>query len=79
MHSSIQSLQFSSDIQSETTASAPQYCGRRAAIRCAGCRALLFKAEPGAIAGVIEIKCRRCGQFNCMRPQSPPRSPRERL
>ncbi|WP_188082785.1 Com family DNA-binding transcriptional regulator [Sphingobium scionense] len=39
--------------------------------RCASCRALLFKSEPGAIAGVIEIKCRRCGTFNSLRPVSP--------
>ncbi|MBJ7443759.1 MAG: Com family DNA-binding transcriptional regulator [Sphingobium sp.] len=39
--------------------------------KCASCRALLFKSEPGAIAGVIEIKCRRCGAFNCLRPVSP--------
>lgn len=42
-----------------------------AAVRCANCRALLFKAEDGAIAGTIEIKCRRCGAFNFMRPPSP--------
>ncbi|MAM38267.1 MAG: hypothetical protein CL949_07130 [Erythrobacter sp.] len=40
-------------------------------MKCASCRALLFKSEPGAIAGVIEIKCRRCGTFNCLRPASP--------
>ncbi|WP_201514161.1 MULTISPECIES: Com family DNA-binding transcriptional regulator [unclassified Sphingobium] len=40
-------------------------------ICCASCSALLFKAEPAAIAGIIEIKCRRCGTFNCLRPASP--------
>jgi len=44
--------------------------------RCGGCNALLFKAEIGALAGVIEIKCRRCRQFNQMRPVSPPQSDR---
>ncbi|WP_443021944.1 Com family DNA-binding transcriptional regulator [Sphingobium sp.] len=46
--------------------------------KCASCRALLFKSAVDAIAGVIEIKCRRCGAFNCFRPMSPPRSPAER-
>ncbi|WP_145072198.1 Com family DNA-binding transcriptional regulator [Sphingobium wenxiniae] len=40
-------------------------------MKCAHCRALLFKCDPDAIAGVIEIKCRRCGTFNCLRPASP--------
>lgn len=40
-------------------------------IRCASCNALLFKAEVNAIAGAIEIKCRRCGTVNTMRPMSP--------
>ncbi|MBI1408109.1 MAG: Com family DNA-binding transcriptional regulator [Caulobacter sp.] len=40
-------------------------------IRCCGCGALLFKAAPAAISGVIEIKCRRCGVFNSLRPPSP--------
>jgi phage FluMu protein Com len=43
----------------------------KADIRCAGCRALLFRADSAAIAGEIEIKCRRCGQYNCLRPLSP--------
>ncbi|WP_422058597.1 Com family DNA-binding transcriptional regulator [Sphingomonas sp.] len=40
--------------------------------RCAGCKALLFKAIACAIAGIIEIKCRRCRQFNSIRPVSHP-------
>ncbi|WP_415454771.1 Com family DNA-binding transcriptional regulator [Azorhizobium caulinodans] len=35
------------------------------------CRALLFRAGRGAISGVIEIKCRRCGTLNALRPQEP--------
>jgi phage FluMu protein Com len=38
------------------------------AFRCGACNALLFKAEKTALAGVVEIKCRRCGQFNQLRP-----------
>ncbi|MBD8554933.1 Com family DNA-binding transcriptional regulator [Rhizobium sp. CFBP 8762] len=37
-------------------------------IRCGSCSALLFKAGHGAIANDIEIKCRRCGTFNHLRP-----------
>ncbi|QLP96943.1 MAG: Com family DNA-binding transcriptional regulator [Rhodoblastus sp.] len=33
-------------------------------IRCARCRALLFKAEAGALRGALEIKCRRCAAMN---------------
>ncbi|WP_156616692.1 Com family DNA-binding transcriptional regulator [Agrobacterium vitis] len=40
-------------------------------IHCGSCRALLFKAERGAIAKAIEIKCRRCGSFNHLRPAEP--------
>lgn len=40
-------------------------------VKCAACRALLFKAEPGAIAATVEIKCRRCGAYNNLRPASP--------
>ncbi|WP_367618326.1 MULTISPECIES: Com family DNA-binding transcriptional regulator [Rhodoplanes] len=40
-------------------------------IRCAHCRALLFRATAGAIAGPVEIKCRRCGTFNVLRPSEP--------
>ncbi|NWK96521.1 Com family DNA-binding transcriptional regulator [Sphingobium lactosutens] len=39
--------------------------------KCASCRKLLFKSAPGAIAAAIEIKCPRCGSFNCLRPVSP--------
>ncbi|WP_391563475.1 Com family DNA-binding transcriptional regulator [Novosphingobium sp.] len=38
------------------------------AYRCGGCQALLFKAEHGALAGLVEIKCRRCRQINQLRP-----------
>jgi phage FluMu protein Com len=37
-------------------------------IRCGGCAALLFKAKPAAIAGEIEIKCRRCRRLTRLRP-----------
>ncbi|MFZ5725559.1 MAG: Com family DNA-binding transcriptional regulator [Pseudomonadota bacterium] len=40
-------------------------------IRCGGCRALLFKCETGALAGAIEIKCRRCRRVTELRPASP--------
>lgn len=40
-------------------------------VRCGKCRALLFKARSGAIAGSIEIKCRRCGTINHLRPSEP--------
>jgi phage FluMu protein Com len=33
-------------------------------VRCAQCRALLFRAAAGAIAAAVEIKCRRCGAIN---------------
>ena len=39
-------------------------------IRCGKCRALLFKAAPHAVAGTIEIKCRRCKSVNHLRPMS---------
>ena len=39
-------------------------------IRCGTCRALLFKAAPHAVAGMIEIKCRRCKSVNHLRPVS---------
>ncbi|WP_086733845.1 Com family DNA-binding transcriptional regulator [Erythrobacter colymbi] len=42
--------------------------------RCASCRALLFRAQPGALAGEIEVKCRRCRQINSWRPSSPSRT-----
>ncbi|MCJ8026994.1 Com family DNA-binding transcriptional regulator [Shinella yambaruensis] len=40
-------------------------------VRCGSCRALLFRAGHHAIAGVIEIKCRRCGTLNHLRPHEP--------
>ncbi|WP_082640634.1 Com family DNA-binding transcriptional regulator [Aureimonas sp. D3] len=46
-------------------------------IRCGHCRALLFKAGPGAVAAAIEIKCRRCGTLNHLRPQEPAPESRE--
>ncbi|MFI8682328.1 Com family DNA-binding transcriptional regulator [Brevundimonas diminuta] len=49
----------------------PQPAASREAVRCASCAALLFKAQPGAIAGVVEIKCRRCSALNLLRPSSP--------
>ncbi|MBV1917617.1 MAG: Com family DNA-binding transcriptional regulator [Sphingomonadaceae bacterium] len=39
--------------------------------RCGACAALLFKAERNALAGLLEIKCRRCRQINQLRPASP--------
>ncbi|MFZ5737102.1 MAG: Com family DNA-binding transcriptional regulator [Pseudomonadota bacterium] len=39
--------------------------------RCARCRALLFRAAGRAIAGPVEIKCRRCGAINILRPTEP--------
>ena len=44
--------------------------------RCGACNALLFKEENGALAGTIEIKCRRCRQINQLRPVSPSPSAR---
>ncbi|WP_373465546.1 Com family DNA-binding transcriptional regulator [Agrobacterium larrymoorei] len=40
-------------------------------IRCGSCSALLFRAGQGAIANTIEIKCRRCGTMNHLRPAEP--------
>jgi len=45
---------------------------------CGSCRALLFKAADGAIAGAIQIKCRRCGAYNSLRPSSPQPTATER-
>jgi phage FluMu protein Com len=47
-------------------------------IRCGKCRALLFRCEPAAIARAIEIKCRRCGTINLLRPLEPAPERRER-
>lgn len=41
-------------------------------IRCAGCDRLLFRQEPGALAGKLELKCPRCGAMNIFRPSEPP-------
>ncbi|MCW5711256.1 Com family DNA-binding transcriptional regulator [Shinella sp.] len=40
-------------------------------IRCGSCRALLFRARHAAISNDIEIKCRRCGTLNHLRPIEP--------
>ncbi|MFK3690427.1 Com family DNA-binding transcriptional regulator [Agrobacterium tumefaciens] len=40
-------------------------------IRCGTCSALLFRAGQGAISNDIEIKCRRCGTINHLRPTEP--------
>ncbi|WP_420854962.1 Com family DNA-binding transcriptional regulator [Shinella kummerowiae] len=40
-------------------------------IRCGACSALLFRAGQDAIANTIEIKCRRCGTMNHLRPAEP--------
>ena len=46
-------------------------------IRCGSCRALLFKAGAAAVQGPLEIKCRRCGTLNNLRPTRPaPERPR---
>ncbi|WP_084539946.1 Com family DNA-binding transcriptional regulator [Azorhizobium doebereinerae] len=47
-------------------------------MRCGSCRALLFRAGRGAISGTIEIKCRRCGTLNALRPPEPKPERRER-
>ncbi|WP_367115951.1 Com family DNA-binding transcriptional regulator [Xanthobacter sp.] len=39
-------------------------------VRCR-CGALLFRTERGAIRGRLEIKCRRCGTLNALRPTEP--------
>ncbi|WP_159602636.1 Com family DNA-binding transcriptional regulator [Starkeya nomas] len=46
-------------------------------IRC-GCGALLFRAAGGALRGVVEIKCRKCGTLNSLRPIEPLSERRER-
>lgn len=40
-------------------------------VRCGSCSALLFRARQNAIANDIEIKCRRCGTLNHLRPCEP--------
>ncbi|WP_415454001.1 Com family DNA-binding transcriptional regulator [Azorhizobium caulinodans] len=47
-------------------------------VRCRCCGALQFRAAAGAICGAIEIKCRRCGTLNVLRPQEPSSERRER-
>ncbi|MBS7538230.1 Com family DNA-binding transcriptional regulator, partial [Ancylobacter lacus] len=39
-------------------------------VRC-GCGALLLRAGRGAIRGSVQIKCRRCGAINHLRPTEP--------
>ncbi|OYW33260.1 MAG: hypothetical protein B7Z41_05915 [Rhizobiales bacterium 12-66-7] len=48
-------------------------------IRCGRCSALLFRAAPAAIRDTIEIKCRRCGTVNSLRPIEPTSERQERL
>ncbi|WP_082542426.1 MULTISPECIES: zinc finger domain-containing protein [unclassified Mesorhizobium] len=45
-------------------------------IRCGKCRALLFRASGATSA--IEIKCRRCGVINHLRPNEPQSERQER-
>ncbi|WP_107989283.1 Com family DNA-binding transcriptional regulator [Breoghania corrubedonensis] len=40
-------------------------------IRCGKCRRLLMKTAERAIAGLLEIKCPRCGTINALRPIEP--------
>ncbi|WP_394078432.1 Com family DNA-binding transcriptional regulator [Roseixanthobacter finlandensis] len=47
-------------------------------VRCGKCSALLFRAGAGAIQGPIEIKCRRCGTVNFLRPVEPTSERQER-
>ncbi|WP_420875687.1 Com family DNA-binding transcriptional regulator [Prosthecomicrobium hirschii] len=46
-------------------------------VRCGYCDALLFKAR-GSIGTLIEIKCRRCGTLNHLRPAEPSNDRQER-
>lgn len=48
-------------------------------VRCCSCARLLFKAEEGALAGALSIKCPRCRAMNILRPfraPEPERDPR---
>ncbi|WP_084407918.1 Com family DNA-binding transcriptional regulator [Pseudovibrio sp. Ad37] len=45
-------------------------------IYCRDCSALLLKKEQNALQGRVEIKCRRCGTFNDLRPDESPRRTR---
>lgn len=47
-------------------------------VRCGKCSALLFKAKHGAISNDLEIKCRRCGTLNHLRPAEPEQDRPER-
>ncbi|MFC5393085.1 Com family DNA-binding transcriptional regulator [Bosea vestrisii] len=40
-------------------------------MRCAKCEALLFRMTARALAGRVEIKCRRCGALNIFRAAEP--------
>ncbi|OYX14830.1 MAG: hypothetical protein B7Z15_02630 [Rhizobiales bacterium 32-66-8] len=47
-------------------------------IRCGTCSALLFRSARGALRGTVEIKCRRCGTLNSLRPTEATPERRER-
>ncbi|WP_442793795.1 Com family DNA-binding transcriptional regulator [Pannonibacter sp. SL95] len=47
-------------------------------IRCGCCRALLFRMAAAPSAPAIEIKCRRCGTINHLRPPEPAPERQER-
>ncbi|MEW6124758.1 MAG: Com family DNA-binding transcriptional regulator [Pseudomonadota bacterium] len=47
-------------------------------IRCTRCGALHFRAAHGALRGVVEIKCRRCGTVTVLRPPEPTPERQER-
>jgi len=47
-------------------------------VRCGKCSALLFRAKRGAISNDLEIKCRRCGTLNHLRPAEPEQDRHER-
>ncbi|PCJ04262.1 MAG: Com family DNA-binding transcriptional regulator [Rhodobacteraceae bacterium] len=40
--------------------------------RCGQCARLLFKMEPAALSGALNIKCPRCKAHNHLRPQQSP-------